>query len=102
MNAYSKGLEQIYRGDYKQALPLFNRAVELDPNFAGAYVWLSWTYANFGDLAKTADSAARAYALRGRVTELEKLRTKLDRALALWEKETASLESLERATPATK
>jgi serine/threonine protein kinase/Flp pilus assembly protein TadD len=74
LNAYSKGLEQIYRGDYKQALPLFNRAVELDPNFAGAYVWLSWTYANFGDLAKTADSAAQAYALRGRVTELEKLR----------------------------
>jgi tetratricopeptide (TPR) repeat protein len=74
LNAYSKGLEEIYRGDYKQALPLFNRAVELDPNFAGAYVWLSWTYANFGDLAKTADSAAKAYALRGRVTELEKLR----------------------------
>jgi serine/threonine protein kinase/Flp pilus assembly protein TadD len=74
LNAYSKGLEQIYRGDYKQALPLFNRAVELDPNFALAYVWLSWTYANFGDLAKTADSAAKAYALRDRVTELEKLR----------------------------
>ena len=74
LTAYSKGLEQIYRGDYKQALPLFNRAVELDPNFAGAYVWLSWTFANFGDLAKTADSAAQAYALRGRVTELEKLR----------------------------
>ncbi len=74
LNAYSKGLEQIYRGDYKQALPLFNRAVELDPNFAGAYVWLSWTYLNFGDLAKTADFAAQAYALRGRVTELEKLR----------------------------
>jgi serine/threonine protein kinase/tetratricopeptide (TPR) repeat protein len=73
LNAYSKGLEQIYRGDYKQALPLFNRAVELDPNFAGAYVWLSWTYSNFGDLAKTADSAAKAYALRDRVTELEKL-----------------------------
>ena len=73
LNAYSKGLEQIYRGDYKQALPLFNRAVELDPNFAGAYVWLSWTYSNFGELAKTADSAAKAYALRDRVTELEKL-----------------------------
>ena len=35
-------------------------------------------------------------------SELEKVRTKLDRALALWEKETAALESLERATPATK
>jgi serine/threonine protein kinase/tetratricopeptide (TPR) repeat protein len=73
LNIYSKGLEQIYRGDYKNALPLFNRAVELDPNFAEAYVWLAWTYSNFGDLAKTADFAAKAYALRNRVTELEKL-----------------------------
>ncbi len=35
-------------------------------------------------------------------TELEKVRTRLDRALALWEKETASLESFERAKPAMK
>ena len=34
--------------------------------------------------------------------ELDKIRTRLDRALAAWEKETASLESLERATTATK
>jgi serine/threonine protein kinase/Flp pilus assembly protein TadD len=73
LNVYSKGLEQMYRGDYKDALPLFNRAVELDPNFAEAYVWLSWTYSNFGDRGKTADFAAKAYALRNRVTELEKL-----------------------------
>ena len=32
--------------------------------------------------------------------ELDKIRTRLDRALAAWEKETASLESLERATTA--
>jgi ATP-binding cassette subfamily F protein 3 len=34
--------------------------------------------------------------------ELDTLRARLDRALAVWEKETASLESLERAVPATK
>ena len=64
LNAYSKGLEEHYRGDYKQALPLFNRAVELVPNFAATHVMLSWIYSNFGDPAKTADSAAQAYALR--------------------------------------
>jgi serine/threonine protein kinase/Flp pilus assembly protein TadD len=73
LTVYSKGLEQMYSGDYKEALPLFNRAVELDPNFAEAYVWLSWTHANFGDGAKAADFAAKAYGLRDRVTELEKL-----------------------------
>jgi len=35
-------------------------------------------------------------------TELDKLRVRLDRALAAWEKETASLELLERATTAPK
>jgi len=73
LNVFSKGVEQMYLGDYEQALPLFNRAVELDSNFAEAYVWLSWTYANFGDDGKAADFAANAYALRNRVTELEKL-----------------------------
>ena len=73
LNVYSKGLGQIYSGNYQDALPLFNKAVELDPNFAEAYVWLAWTYANFGDFAKTASFAEKAYALRDRVTELEKL-----------------------------
>jgi tetratricopeptide (TPR) repeat protein len=73
LNVYSKGLEQIYSGNYRDALPLFNKAVELDPNFAEGYVWLSWTWSNLGDSAKTASFAEKAYALRDRVTELEKL-----------------------------
>src|SRR5438876_1204375 len=82
LNVYSKGLEQIYSGDYKDALSLFNRAVELDPNFAEAYVWLSWTRVNFGDFARGAEFAEKAYALRDRVTELEKLR--IDDIYHLW------------------
>jgi serine/threonine protein kinase/tetratricopeptide (TPR) repeat protein len=73
LNIYSKGLELQYRGDAKGALPLLNRAVELDPNFAEAYLWLSWTYVNLGDNGKAGDFAAKAYSLRDRVTELEKL-----------------------------
>lgn len=73
LQAYSKGQERIYRGDFIEALPLFKQAIELDPNFAAAYVWLSWTYSNFGDSKRAAESAEKAYALRERVTELEKL-----------------------------
>src|SRR5262249_11744358 len=36
LNTYSKGLEQMYSGNYKGALPLFKHAVELDPNFVEA------------------------------------------------------------------
>ncbi len=73
LNVYSKGLELHNGGDAKAALPLFNRAVELDPNFAEAYLFLSWAYVNLGDLGKAGDFAAKAYSLRDRVTELEKL-----------------------------
>jgi eukaryotic-like serine/threonine-protein kinase len=81
LNVYSKGLEQIYSGNYKAALPLFNRAVELDPNFAEAYVWLCWTHVNFVD-GQERVFAEKAYALRDRVTELEKLR--IDDIYNLW------------------
>jgi tetratricopeptide (TPR) repeat protein len=73
LNVYSKGLELHNGGDAKAALPLFNRAVQLDPNFAEAYLFLSWIYVNLGDLGKAGDFAAKAYTLRDRVTELEKL-----------------------------
>lgn len=73
LNLYSKGLELQYGGNAEAALPLFNRAVELDPNFAEAYLWLAWTYSNFGDLGKAGEFAAKAYSLRYRVTELERL-----------------------------
>jgi len=73
LNVYSKGLELQYGGNAEAALPFFNRAVQLDPNFAEAYLWLSWTYSNFADLDKAGEFAAKAYSLRDRVTELEKL-----------------------------
>ncbi len=36
-----KDRSQIYSSNSREALPLFNRAVEIDPNFAEAYVWLA-------------------------------------------------------------
>jgi eukaryotic-like serine/threonine-protein kinase len=72
LSFYSKGLEQIYSGKSREALPLFNRAVELDSNFASAYNWLSWTYANLGNNIEAARFAERAFALRDRVTERER------------------------------
>src|SRR5262249_22649409 len=81
LNMYSKGLEEMYSGHTSAALPLFNKAVELDPNFAEAYVWLCWAHANLAD-GKGADFARKAYALRDRVTELEKLR--IDDIYHLW------------------
>jgi eukaryotic-like serine/threonine-protein kinase len=59
--------------DFAGAIQLFQRAVSLDPNFAGAYSALSIDYNNLGETALAAENARKAYELRGRVSELEKL-----------------------------
>jgi hypothetical protein len=48
--------------------------VELDPNFAYAYAGLAVQYANPSQRGSAADYAEKAFALRNRVSELEKLR----------------------------
>jgi pentatricopeptide repeat protein len=65
-----KTLEE--RGD-AEALPFYQRAIELDPNFAMAYVVLAASYSNVGEYKKASENTARAYQLRDRVSELEKL-----------------------------
>lgn len=60
------------RGD-QASLPLFKKAIELDPNFAMAYSALATIYHNLGESALARENTAKAYELRDRVTEAEKL-----------------------------
>ena len=50
------------------------RALELDPNFAVAYVGLGVSYGNLGQASLSAENIKKAYALRDRVSEHEKYR----------------------------
>ncbi len=61
------------RGD-PEAAPFFKRAIELDPNFALAYVSLGVSYSNLGEATLAAENIKKAYDLRERVSEREKLR----------------------------
>jgi pentatricopeptide repeat protein len=54
------------------AVPYFKRAVELDPNFASAYVGLGSVYWNLQQRDLAAENYSRAYELRNRVTERER------------------------------
>jgi eukaryotic-like serine/threonine-protein kinase len=64
----------VYRekGD-AAAIPLLRRAIELDPNFARAYVTLGVRYGNISETALAATNLRKAYELRDRVSEREKL-----------------------------
>src|SRR5262249_1893547 len=70
--AWSRGMEATRRNAGVDAIPFYKHAKELDPNFAKADVSLSLAYGNMSLLEEAAEYAAKAYALRDRVTEREK------------------------------
>jgi eukaryotic-like serine/threonine-protein kinase len=73
LKAFTLASELRDRGQGRESLALAKRAVELDPNFALAYVRLGTGYVNFGegDLARQALGAA--FERRDRVSERERL-----------------------------
>jgi class 3 adenylate cyclase/Flp pilus assembly protein TadD len=65
-------------GDFPKAITLYKRAIELDPNFAHAYASLAACYLNLGDSELAAQYEKKAYDLRDRVSEREKLGIEAD------------------------
>jgi tetratricopeptide (TPR) repeat protein/predicted Ser/Thr protein kinase len=74
LQAYTLGTQTMdVANDYAAAIPLFERAVSLDPNFAMAYLRLAQSYQPLSENDRCADDARKAYALRERASESEKL-----------------------------
>src|ERR1700736_2548487 len=59
--------------DYLAATTFFQRAITLDPNFAMAYLMLAECYQPQGELALAAENTRKAYDLRERTSDHEKL-----------------------------
>jgi tetratricopeptide (TPR) repeat protein len=73
LKAYSLGLKfRQTRGD-EASIPHFNQAIQLDPDFALAYARLGVAYSNLGRVEEGKANTQKAYALRDRVTEYERL-----------------------------
>src|SRR6266481_6356202 len=73
LQAYSLGSKKDIEGEPADAVPFFQRAIQLDPNIALAYIGLGFDYANIGEPTLAAENFKKAYDLRGRVSEREKL-----------------------------
>ncbi len=74
LQAYTLGNQtQDVANDYAAAIPLFERAISLDPNFAMAYLRLAQSYQPLSENDRCAENTRKAYALRERVSESEKL-----------------------------
>lgn len=70
---FSLGVEQQTKGKYLEAIPFFKSATEMDPNFARAYAAMSSMYYNSRQYDLAAEASRKAYELRDRVSERERL-----------------------------
>lgn len=73
LQAYTLGRKtQTGKDDFASAIPLLERAVRFDPNFAMAGALLGSLYWNVGETSKGAEYARRAYELHAPVSEPER------------------------------
>jgi eukaryotic-like serine/threonine-protein kinase len=73
-HAFSLGEDEHRVGrDFPQAASFYQEAIRLDPGFAMAYARLGVAYGNQGAIAKAIENLRRAYELRERVTERERM-----------------------------
>ena len=70
---FTAGVEFRRKGQYAQSVTQFKRAIELDSEFAQAHVLLGTSYRDLRNLALGNQHVERAYQLRDRVSERERL-----------------------------
>ena len=73
LQSYSLGVKAAAAKGGPASIPFFNRATDHDPNFAMAYLQLAAAYYNLNETDLGSEAAAKAYELRERVSELERL-----------------------------
>jgi tetratricopeptide (TPR) repeat protein len=73
LKAYSTGRDAAFAHGYAAAIPHLQRAIAIDPQFAMAYGDLSIFYWNMGETDLSAEYTRKAYALRDRVSDRERL-----------------------------
>src|SRR5262249_40384866 len=69
--AYSAGMKAALAGSVR-ALPLFQRAVAIDPDFALAHAFIGFRYSMMGESALARPSFLKAYQLRNRASDVER------------------------------
>ncbi len=73
LKAYAMANEERAKGRARESLAFYKRAIELDPNFAMAYARIGVHYVNDEQLETAKEYVQKAYDLRDRVSEREKL-----------------------------
>jgi eukaryotic-like serine/threonine-protein kinase len=73
LKAYAMANDERAKGRARESLTFYKRAIDLDPNFAMAYARIGVHYGNVEQLESAKPYVEKAYELRDRVSEREKL-----------------------------
>jgi serine/threonine protein kinase/uncharacterized protein HemY len=73
LQAYSLGRKLNGADEFAASIPSLQKAIKLDPNFAMAYAALATAYNNIAEPGMAAEYGKKAYELRDRTSEHEKL-----------------------------
>ncbi len=73
LKAYSMGDEERAKGRGPESLAFYQRAVQMDPNFAMAYARIAVFYGNTAQIELAKEYVKKAYDLKDRVSERERL-----------------------------
>jgi tetratricopeptide (TPR) repeat protein len=68
---FDLGLSLFNRGKYEEALPHFEKAIEIDPEFGRAYLFIGRSYLNLGKWREAVPSLRTAYRLSPEETKKE-------------------------------
>ena len=74
LQAYSLGRRALAEKGEAAAVPYYQRAIELDPNFALGYLAVGDAYYSMGETGRASEYLANAFHLRGYASEREKLK----------------------------
>ena len=72
LKIYSAAMKVSFSTSFVGAVPLLQRAIEIDPKFAMAHATLGLTYSSMGESVRSAESTSRAYELRDRASDRER------------------------------
>jgi len=72
LKAYTQAREVAGQGKWQDALPLLQRAVELDPQFAAAYADMGSVLNNLGEHQRMLDAMTKAYQLRDQADDRDR------------------------------
>jgi len=73
LKAYSLGIKAGGEKGSAAALPYFQRAIEIDPNFAMGYLLVGNYYNNLSEVGRASEYVTKAFQLRDHASEREKL-----------------------------